>query len=122
MAFEDIQSPRSILAGTSFAALQFTFVKLNGSGQLVSSAIGGNSIGVIQDKPAVGDPGSVCRPGDITKVQCSGTLVAGGNVSSDASGKAIPSVTGDYILGQALTAAVNGQVASVLFQPVGSKM
>lgn len=121
MAFENQVANRSFIAAISFASLQFTFAKLNSSAQLAAPTLGGDAIGVVQDKPAAGDPGAVCRPGDITKVQCAATIAAGGYVSTDATGKAIPSVTNDYVLGIALAAGASGGLTTIVFQPRASK-
>lgn len=121
---EDIVNPRSFVAGIDFRTAptkQFTFVRLNTAGALVTPTLGGNAVGVIQDKPLVGEAGQVCGPGDTTKVQCGGTFAAGDRIASDANGMAIASVTGDFLLGHARTAGAVGTLASILFQATGSK-
>ncbi len=121
MAFEDINNPRSFVAGQDFTAKQFTFVKLTTTNAVVTSTLGGNSDGVMQDKPLSGQAGQVCGPGDTTKVQCGGTFNIGDRIASDANGLAIACVTGDYILGHARSAGAINTLASILFQAVGSK-
>lgn len=121
--FENITNPRSVVAGIDFTATkQFTFVRLNSSGNAILTTLGGNAVGVMQDKPLTGSPGQICGPGDTTKIQCGGTFAIGDRISADASGFAIASVTGDYWLGYARTAGAVGTLASILFQPVGSKL
>lgn len=121
MAFEIVRM-KSIKATSSLAASQYLFVKLDSNGQIVLCGSGQYAIGVLQDKPAAGDPGAVCGPGDITKVQCGGTINAGGDVSCDSSGKAVAATSGAYVLGQALTAGANLSMATIIYQPKGSKM
>jgi hypothetical protein len=127
--FEDIVNPRSFVAGQDFRTVnkQFTFVRLNSTpgataGQLVTPSLGGNALGVVQNKPLAGEPGQVCGPGDTTKIQCGGTFALGDRISCDASGMAIISVSGDYILGHARTAGAAGQLATIVFQPTGRTM
>lgn len=121
MAYE-IVKVKSIKATASFASKQFTFVKLDTSGQIATPSSGGYAIGVVQDKPGAGDPGAVCFPGDITKVICGGSFNAGGDVMSDGNGAAVAGTSGSYILGQALTAGVSGFLADIVYQPKASKM
>ena len=40
-------------------------------------------------------------------------------VATDATGSAIPAVSGDFVLGVALTAGAAGFLADILFQPQG---
>jgi hypothetical protein len=115
---------RNTASFTATATLaQFLFVKLDSAAKIVVTTLGGSAIGVVQDKPAAGEVGSVALFGSITKVMSAGTIAQGANVSCDATGKAIPSVSGDFILGvNAGPAVTTGQLALVLFQPLGSKM
>lgn len=121
MAYEILKT-KSIKATASFASKQYTFVTLDGSGQLATPSAGANAIGVIQDKPAAGDPGAVCYPGDVTKVMAAGTISAGGDVSTDGNGKAVASTSGAYVLGMALSAGASGSLMDILYQPKPSKM
>jgi|SRR5215831_8191025 len=119
MATDNIHSNKSIKATASLVGSQFCFVTLDNLGQLVLvTTAGGNAIGVLQDKPGAGDPGFVCGPGDITKVQCGGTIAAGAKVGANATGQAVAAATGAY-LGWALGAGASGGVISILFQPDG---
>lgn len=117
---EVIRNNRSFVAGADLSSSQFLFVTLNSSGNIVVAGNGANSIGVLQDKPGSGEPGSVCGPGDQTQVQAGGSFAAGDPISSNGSGKAILSVTGAYLLGYAQTAGASGSNAFILFQPRGS--
>jgi hypothetical protein len=120
MATDIIHSSKSIRATASLVANQFCFVTLDTNGQLVLvAAAGGYAVGVLQDKPGAGDPGFVCGPGDLTKVQCGGTIAAGQRVSANATGQAVAATTGQPYLGIAQAAgAVNG-ITEILFQPQG---
>jgi hypothetical protein len=123
MASEIVRT-KSIISTTdqSAATAQYTFQKLDSSGQLVACTAGAYSIGVLQDKPKAKDPGAVCYPGDETKVRCGGSFNAGGDVASDANGNAVAATSGGYVLGQAIDAGVSGFIARIIYQPKGSKM
>lgn len=122
MAYEILTGTKSLKATSSLATSQFCFVKLDTSAQIVLAGNGNAAIGVVQDKPAANDPGLVCGPGSITKVQCGGSISAGQQVQSDGSGKAVAAVTGSYVLGWALEAGANNGIATILFQPLGAKL
>ena len=119
MAYESITAPRSIKATATFASKQFTFVTIDSNGTLATPSAGGYAVGVIQDKPLAADPGSVCRPGDITKVQAGGSFNPGDSVMSDSSGKAVVATSGSYMLGVALAAGADGYDTTIIFQPKG---
>lgn len=122
MAYESLKALKSLVATSTLAAKQYYFVKLDANGQIVVAGSGNYAIGVVQDKPAAGQVGSVCGPGDVTKVYCGGTFAAGDEVSSDSSGKAVAATSGAFVLGQALTAGADGYVATIIYQPKGSKL
>jgi hypothetical protein len=103
---------------TQGSPLQYIFVALNSSGQLVKPNPYGYSIGVLQNTPAIGDPGAVCYPGDLTKVLAGvGGLAAGQYVSTDQNGYGIGAVSGAAMLGQCVIAAAQGGLAVILYQP-----
>lgn len=121
MASFEIVRTKSIKSTSDLRTKQYTFVKLDGSGQIDTPGSGGWCIGVLQDKPNVGDPGAVCYPGDITKVLCGGTFAAGADVMTDGSGQAVAVTTGGFILGQALNAGASAKYAEIVYQPKASK-
>lgn len=122
MAYENIPSPRSINATATFATKQYTFVTIDSNGTLATPSAGGSAIGVIQDKPTASQPGAVCRPGDVTKVQAGGSFNPGDYVMTNSSGQAVVATSGSYILGIALAAGANGYDTTIIFQPRGSKL
>ena len=130
MAYESIVRTKSIKATISMFNQQYRFVKIDSNGQIVLCGSGQHSIGVLQDKPGLeggltniaGEPGSVCSPGDITKVACGGSFNAGGDIMSDANGNCVAATSGSFVLGVALTAGVNGFIADIIYQPKGSKL
>lgn len=120
MAYENVVSPNSFKATATFASKQYTFVTLDANGQLASPSAGASAIGVIQDKPGAGDPGAVCRPGDVTKVMAGGSFNPGDKIASDGNGKAVLATSGAYILGQACAAGASGKITTMIFQPEGT--
>jgi hypothetical protein len=120
MAYENVVSPNSFKATATFASKQFTFVLIDSNGQLATPTAGASAIGVIQDKPGAGDPGAVCRPGDVTKVVAGGTFAAGDKLASDGNGKAVVATSGAYVLGVALMAGAANKIATMIFQPEGT--
>ena len=102
-SFEESLHSLSVPAGQSFAGLQFTFVQINSSGQLVApSAAGQLCDGVIQDdNPNIGFPSEMADLG-ISIVVAGAALNTGDLVSSDASGRAVTASGGQAILGRAL--------------------
>lgn len=121
MAYEIVRT-KSIVATSTLAAGQFHFVKIDANGQIVLCGDGGYAVGVVQDKPGASDPGAVCYPGDITKIMCGGTFSAGDELASDSSGHAVYAVTGDYVLGVALSAGADTKYATMIYQPKAHKI
>ena len=121
MAYESNKTV-SIKATASLATKQYTFVKLDSSGQITTPSAAASAIGVLQDKPAAGDPGAVCLSGSITKILCGGNFNAGGAVCTDGNGAAVAATSGGYVLGVALSAGATGFITTIIFQPQASKM
>jgi hypothetical protein len=116
MAVEDILKEISILTGATFATKQYYFGKVNSSGLLVTAGDGEAAIGVVTNNPASGEVASVAI-GGIVKVVAGASITAGAVISSTSDGKAQTAASGDLVLGVALTAADNGDVFSMIFQP-----
>lgn len=104
------------VAGADLRALQFTFVKVNGSGQIIGNTTsGGKVLGVLQNKPNTGEPADVMINGG-SKVIAGAAITAGADIMSDAAGKAITAATtGSTIAGTAMdSVAASGEVCSVV--------
>lgn len=99
-------------AGADLSARQYTFVKLNSSGQIVACVAGdpGHSL---QNTPASGEAGTVDLVG-ISKVTLGANVNAGQPIASDINGKAIVAVTTNFINGEALATGVSGDVIPFL--------
>lgn len=105
MATENLgATTHSLPVNADLSASQYCFVKVNSSSQWALVGDGEDANGVLQDDPAAsGRPGSVALTGNVTKVKAGGTVTAGNVVSSDSTGRAVNSASGDYILGRAVT-------------------
>lgn len=97
------------LAGADLSALQYTFVKLNSSGQVVAASVLGEKVfGVLQNKPTQGQPAEVTVIG-VTKLVSSAAITAGDKLMTAANGKgATAATTGSTIVGVALETAGSG--------------
>jgi hypothetical protein len=116
MAYESV-NPKSIIAGADLRSYQLRFVRLDTNGRLALAAAAGDAVGVLQDKPNLGDPGAVSRDGDFTKVVAGGVIYAGEYVQVGTDGKAVATTTGVDSLGQAMMAAgADGDVITILQQ------
>jgi len=114
-------SPKGIVltgmtcGATTLAAQQYRFVKLHTDGTvIIASSQGELCIGVLQNKPAVGQACEIIAIG-VTKLKADGVTAPaeGSLLATDGSGNADNAVTGDYALGVALTTPTN--TAGVLF-------
>lgn len=122
MAVESTLQAISVQASTDLSSNQYMFVFVNSSGQLAASAVDGDIVGVLQDKPAAqGRAGNVAFAGR-TKIKLGGTVAAGNRVTSDASGNAIAIASGSAVsAGVALTSGTNGQIVDMLIQIAGAQ-
>lgn len=99
----------SMPAAGDLSAKQFLFMQVNTAGRIdIPSALGGECIGVLQDKPAAIDrAGSVAIEG-VAKVVCGAVVTAGDKVMADAAGKAITLAgSARNVLGLARTTTAN---------------
>lgn len=121
MAYEGIQTRFSFPAGANIT--QFTFVKLNTSGQVIPcAAVTDRPIGVAQDAPLSGDTCTVCIAGItklVTGAAATSGLAVGQAISTDASAAALAIAAGTdttkYLVGVVVAAsAVNGELVSAL--------
>lgn len=105
---------RSFIAAADFRTKQFYAMKVNASGQcMLPTAVGDPMVGVLQNKPNIGEIATVAVFGR-TKWVCANAINAGQGVQSDAAGKAIPVATG-YTAGYSAETAISsaGQIIEV---------
>ena len=113
MAVMQSRDTRTFIAGEDLSSAQFKFVTLESDGQIdLADAAGENAIGVLLNDPAAGEAATVAISGKVM-VTSGGTIAAGAQVQTDASGDALTAAAGDVVLGYALEAAVDGQVFAI---------
>ena len=123
---------RTFPIGVDLSAFQYMIMKLNGSGAIIpATASTDKLIGVLQDNmplPAAATPTEIeyanvaltSYPGTL-KVIAGGTIAIGDQLTTNSSSQAIATTTsGDRTIGQALHAAVAGDL--VEFMPDGGKI
>lgn len=120
MAWEIPVHDISLPAGVDLSASQYYIVGVNSSGQVVLAGAGAMAIGVLQNKPKLGESAQVRTLGE-SKVVAGAAINPGQLVAADATGKAKVAVAastntsdagvaqdplvGSHVLGLALTAA-----------------
>ena len=122
MAVENLGKTITIPAAGDLSAKQYRFMSLNSAGRCDVSGDGVNAEGVSQDDPsAIDQPTTVMVGHGITKVEAGASFSVNANLGSDSVGRAISTVTGDYIMGKAMEASTGaGQIIKMLFKPRGS--
>ena len=118
MAYDNSKVCISLNAGGDLSAAQYLFVDMAADGEIDAvSGAGAKAVGVLQTDPgAQGRAGEVCISG-VTKVVAGGTIAAGAQVASNASGEAVAASTGNIVLGTALEAADSGDIIPMIFNP-----
>lgn len=102
------------------AVTKLTFVKPHASERgVVTCGDGEAAIGVALLTGVAGDAIGVVTEGRV-KVVAGGTIAAGANVASSATGEVVAAATNDIILGTALEAAVDNQVITIQFYQGGN--
>ena len=80
--------PGNFVAGADLSALQYHFVKLNASGQVVAIAAGSDQpIGILQDAPAASGRSCDVMMDGISKLKAGEALTAGTSVGPTANGR-----------------------------------
>jgi hypothetical protein len=109
----------TLVAGADLSAKQYTFVKLNSSGQAIAvAAATDRPIGVLQNAPTSGQEAEVLVVGG-TKLVAGAAVTEGAVVGTDGSGKGVALTVGTdttkYILGTSLLeVAADGEVTTVV--------
>lgn len=120
MSTQQAKTSITLPSSGDLSAKQYTFVKVNSSGQIVSTVDGEYAVGVLQDKPTVaGEAAEVAISGAV-KVKAGGDITAGNAVASDLNGDAIVAATADIRLGIALAGAADGDIVTIVFNPAAA--
>lgn len=115
MATQGINTVETFEAGQDLSTKQYYFVTMASDGQVDPTGAGAAADGVLQNAPAAaGRAASVAISGRV-KVVAGGTITAGANVASNASGAVVAASTGNIVLGKALEAGVSGQYVTIDF-------
>jgi hypothetical protein len=113
MAFESNLDTRSVVMSADFSAKQYMATALDSSAKGAVPAAGAGAYGVVQNKPTVGQVGTVAV-GGTTKMGAGAAVAAGADVAVDAQGRAVAATTGNFIIGKAmLPASGAGVIISV---------
>ncbi len=114
MALEGLLQIRErVIATADLSTHQYKFVTLGGA------LCGDGALGFpLVDKPANGGVGTLVLVGK-AKITCGGTVAAGADVASNASGLAVDATSGEEVLGIMLEAGVANDVAMMLVNPMG---
>lgn len=109
----------TLVAAADLSALQYTFVKLNSSGQVAAAAAATDiPIGVLQNAPTAGQEAEVLVVGG-TKIVAGAAIGEGALVGTSAAGKAVALVAGTdttkYVVGTLLTeSAADGNIVTAV--------
>ncbi len=109
----------TLVAAADLSALQYTFVKLNSSGQVAAAAAATDiPIGVLQNAPTSGQEAEVLVVGG-TKIVAGAAIGEGALVGTGATGKAVALVAGTdttkYVVGTLLTeSAADGNIVTAV--------
>ncbi len=109
----------TFVAGADLSTKQYTFVKLNASGEVIAAAAATDiPIGVLQNNPASGAEASVTIVGG-TKIVAGAAIGEGALVGTSSTGKAVALVAGTdttkYVVGTLLTeSGADGDIVSAV--------
>lgn len=106
-------------AAADLSATPYRFVTINASGQVAIAGAGAKADGVLQNDPAAQGRAAAVAIGGQTKIVLGGTVAAGAQVASDATGRAVTAATGNHILGTCTEGGTVGVMGSILFEPNG---
>lgn len=108
----------TIVAAADLSAKRYYAVAIGSSGWDVPSAAGAKCSGILQDTPTAGQACSV-QVGAVSPAKFGGTIAIGARVSALATGKIQTAQPGDYVLGRALVAGVDGDEGTILITNEG---
>lgn len=109
----------TFVAGADLSTKQYTFVKLNSSGEVIAAAAATDiPIGVLQNNPTSGAEASVTIVGG-TKIVAGAAISEGALVGTSSTGKAVALVAGTdttkYVVGTLLTeSGADGDIVSAV--------
>jgi len=114
----------TLVAAADLSSLQYTFVKLNASGQAAAAAAATDiPIGVLQNAPTSGQEAEVLVVGG-TKIVAGAAIGEGALIGTSAAGKAVALVAGTdttkYVVGTLLTeSGASGDIVTAVINCAG---
>lgn len=86
---------------------QYTFVRVTGTNQvgLATDKVAQTTVGVLQNKPQVTGQAATVGYHGVSNVMAGAAVVAGNNITFDATGRGVPATGTDVVVGVALGAA-----------------
>jgi hypothetical protein len=109
----------TLVAGADLSAKQYTFVKVNSSGEAIAAAAATDiPVGVLQNAPTAGQEAEVLIVGG-TKVVAGAAIGDGAQIGTGSTGKAVALVAGTdttkYVVGTLLTeSAADGNIVTAV--------
>ncbi len=107
-------------AAVDLSAKQYYIAKVSGELAVDLCGAGEMPIGVVQNKPILGEAVELAVDGDVCEVIAGTNITAGMVLASDANAKAVAATAGSFVLGVALTSVSAGERVSV-FLTLGGK-
>lgn len=113
MAFEALHGDFTFVAEADLSAKQYFFVSVSGTGGVVLTGAGATAIGILQNKPTLGQAATV-RVSGISQVSIGANIATGAQVESDGNGEAITQNTGAAMGIMLLGASVAHNIGTML--------
>lgn len=125
MAYEIPGRTITLEAAADLSSNQFHFVGVDSNGKAalaITSTGDGDVLGILQNKPSLGQAASIMIDGVSKVVAAGSTLAAGDLCTNSTAGTATPHTAGDMIRGRVLygSSGSTGRVLTVALQDIGS--
>lgn len=121
MATTQITDLEAFPAGADLSTNQFCAVKFNGAASLVLAGAGEDILGILEDKPKLGQSGTVSLAGR-PKAKLGGTVVAGAYLAVDGSAHLVTAASGNFIVAKAMEAGASGEIIQIKLIAAGAKV
>ena len=135
MSFQSNGTDITLVAAADLSGKQFYAVKVDSNGKAALCVAGDFAIGMLQNKPASGEQGTV-RIAGVSKGAAGGSITAGNLLAADANGKlvaatlsrtntsdggaAVDALLGSNVVGVALESASSGEIFAVALALAGA--
>lgn len=100
-------------SNSDFSAKQFHFAKLASGTNIAQSGAAEKAIGVVMNKPVIGEDAEVAHLGGGALVKLAAAVSAGASLASNAAGAAVLGTSGQWCPGVAMEDGAIGDVISV---------